>query len=797
MTVFSIKQYGLLLLTGVLALGCSVKPFVIPAEEEEPELVSMTFKAYPETPVKTSLGEDYGIRWSTTDQVSLFSSVGTQGAVFTVDETEAEGAVATFTGLTPLSSVGYYYAVYPAQNSARLESAEGIILADIPTTQTGALDSFADGANLSVARVNADAPDDAHILRFKNVGALLSFTVPGNYISRIKIQSRNPEVAMTGRAHITYNNVVPQAEASTTAKNYVEVTVPEQSMGKRYYATVYPGNYDQGFIVTFYTSSGAFNRYTSSKALNLERNGNVRLIEKNWGVNDDRSTKSVSGTELIAPVISSSAASAASSTISFSCGSGVRDRYYFYVRNYTSMGSGTKVGELYTGASDYTSHDYTFTGLSVGTTYDLGVGAVREGYQESVTWLEDVTITTSVSGLYSWEQDRGTLPVPADVSLIYGGSEDRNPFEWTQDRWQHHVSYVDGSSTEHWLFDAFLCSESALYDGNWAFTLVGGNGTYSGTRAKWERLLDYWFSGGSFKYQTGYWNADGWNAYNSDWGALVPTTLSCGALDNLEACIAATAARIGAPPSKRYVIIGLPEPIYYKNYYRGCRGEDMGENFTSTTYWGEILGDQLDFSDPDQRVRAVTWYMDQIRQRFFEKNYQYIELLGFYILEESLSTTNGSYRNELKKHQITIPQIAEHAHACNEGLYWIPYAGAESYNKWASLGFDQAWYQPNYYFNPDKSLASAITAIQTYGMGMELELSHTVVADLMGDGADAYRTRLQAYLDQAQSSGIYGTKPLAVFSSTNAWSQLATSTDPRDQALFQTLCEFLLGSALK
>ena len=209
------------------------------------------------------------------------------------------------------------------------------------------------------------------------------------------------------------------------------------------------------------------------------------------------------------------------------------------------------------------------------------------------------------------------------------------------------------------------------------------------------------------------------------------------------------------------------------------------------------MGDQLDFSNPDQRVRAVTWYMDQIRQRFFEKNYQYIELLGFYILEESLSTSTGSYRNNLKLHQTTIPQIAAHAHECNEGLYWIPYAGAESYAKWATLGFDMAWYQPNYYFNPANSLSSAITAMQTYGMGMELELSHTVVAQLMGDGADAYRSRLQAYLDQAQSSGIYGTKPLAVFSSTDAWSQLATSTDPRDQALYQTLCEFLLGSALK
>lgn len=789
------KPYLIMLSAAVLALACSRE---MPAVEEEPECFPMTFTACPETPVKTTLGADYSIRWSTSDQITLFASTGTAGASFSVSATEDEGKTATFTGLSPLSANGYYYAVYPASASARLESSEGSISTELPTVQTGVENSFAANAGLSVARVKADATEDADILHFKNVGAILSFTVPGNYITRIKIQSRNPEVPMTGPALIHYNDGVPTLTPTSRTCNYVEVRVPENSIGKRYYAVVYPGNFDQGFTVTFYTSSGSYNRYTATKGLEIARNANIRLIEKNWGVNDDRSSKTVSGTELIAPVISSSASAAADSKISFSCSSGVRSKYHFYVRDYLSMGEGTLVGELNTGSGKYGSYDYTFGGLSVGSTYDLGVGAWADGYTESVSWLEDVTITVSAAVLYSWETGRSTLPVPADLSLVYGGSEDRNPFAWTRDRWQHQVSYVDGSNTEHWLFDAFLCNESALYDGNWSFVMQGGGGTYSGTRAKWEQLLDYWFSGGDFKYQTGYWNADGWNAYNPAWSALVPTSLSCGALDNLEACIAETAARIGPPPGgKRYIIMGLPEPIYFKNYYRGCRGEDMDENFTSTQYWGTLYGNALDFSSPDQRVQAVTWYMDEIRRRFNEKNYTYLELLGFYILEESLSTTAGSYRNEYKKHQQTIPAIAAHAHDCNEGLYWIPYANAESYTKWATLGFDKAYYQPGYYFDAGKSLSDAIGKLKSNGMGMELEFSHTVVAALMGDGADAYRARLQEYLSQSRSSSVYGVHPLAVFSSTDAWEQLATSEDPRDVALYAELCEYLLGSALK
>lgn len=384
----------LLIITAAVLLACSRE---IPAEL--PELVSMTFTACPESPVKTTLGADYSIRWSDSDEITLFSSVGTAGTTFQVAATEDEGKIATFTGLSPVSAIGYYYAVSPASAEARLATAGGSITASLPTSQTGVENSFAINANLSVARVDAEATEDENILHFRNTGALLSFLVPGNYITRIRIQSRNPEVAMSGPARIDYNDGLPTVTATSKSRNYIEVAVPSGSIGKRYYAVVYPGNYDQGFDVTFYNSGGQFNRYTSTMGLELERNANIRLIERNWGVNDDRATRTISGTELIAPVISTSASSAANSTISFSCGSGVRDTYYFYVRDYASMGSGTKVGELYTGSGQYGSFSYTFKNLTEGTTYDLGVGAVRDGYSESVTWLEDVTISTSVKEL--------------------------------------------------------------------------------------------------------------------------------------------------------------------------------------------------------------------------------------------------------------------------------------------------------------------------------------------------------------------------------------------------------------
>lgn len=375
------------------------------AQEASGEWIPYTFRASHEVEAtKTSLGADNGICWSTSDQVTLFSGTGVAGSTFQVSSTESDGAIATFTGLTTASSNDYYYALFPAQSGARLVTTSGTVQASLPTVQTGVENSFAADANLSLARVNSEAAQDNQILHFKNAGALLSFLVPGNYITRVRIESRDGSVAMTGSANIDYNDGAPQVAPTSSSKNYVEVNVPSGSIGKRFYAVVYPGNYSQGFDVTFYTSSNAFNRYSSSKSLNLARNSLVALIDKNWGVDDDRASNTVSGTELIAPTISSGGAtSATSASITFSCTSGKRDTYKFYRRDAASMGSGTQVGSMETGSGKYGSYSYTFTGLTTGASYDLGVSAActgESGYGDSpITWLEDMTVNAAVSGM--------------------------------------------------------------------------------------------------------------------------------------------------------------------------------------------------------------------------------------------------------------------------------------------------------------------------------------------------------------------------------------------------------------
>ena len=395
------KKYTLLMTAFAALIACTEEGLPGSTPAEDGLLVPMTFTALQEDLSKTSLASDFSVLWSSSDKVTLFAETGAAGNSFSVASTEDGGRRATFSGLSPTTSNGYYYALAPASEAATLVTTGGTVLAQLPSAQTGVENSFDPQAHLALARVNTQADEAVDILRFKNVGALLSFTVPGNYINRVRIESRDGAVAMTGPANINYNDGDPSVSPTTASKNYVEVSVPTGSIGKKYYAMVYPGEYSKGFVVSFYTSSNAFNRYTSSKALMLERNANVRLIERNWATSDDRD-KTVSGTELIAPVISSGGAvSASSASITFSCASGKRDTYKFYLREATSMGDGTQVGTLETGSGQYGSYSHTFTGLTTGVSYDLGVSAActgESGFGDSpITWLEDITINAAVS----------------------------------------------------------------------------------------------------------------------------------------------------------------------------------------------------------------------------------------------------------------------------------------------------------------------------------------------------------------------------------------------------------------
>ena len=270
--------------------------------------------------------------------------------------------------------------------------------------------------------------------------------------------------------------------------------------------------------------------------------------------------------------------------------------------------------------TQYTGTTVEIDGLAAQTTYTVFAVACNDSGEYSQ--MQHVRFTTDAPGpqMYPWEQSRSGILSYTDMVLCYGGSHHRTPYRWDKERFAPSVSYVDEQGKEHWLFDSFLFIEfqdSSRPDGGYYAYMVGLMKDYgfSAGKTQWKELIDYWFAGGS-------------------------------GMDALEGAVKDASARLGAPPSKRKVIMVLPDPIIYKVY--DGKGNGKGDP-GSTVYWGELNGRKMDFSTAEDRIAAYKWYVDEVRRRFDLGNYQFIDLAGFYIISEELVTPGDGWNHELKK----------------------------------------------------------------------------------------------------------------------------------------------------
>ena len=356
----------------------------------------------------------------------------------------------------------------------------------------------------------------------------------------------------------------------------------------------------------------------------------------------------------------------------------------------------------------------------------------------------------------------------SDVTLV--GYWHREPRQWDAARFAPHVSWQAPDGGEHWLFEAFLFLEGAdrVHDKNLVLSPSG----QSADKQAWQYQLDLWLG------------ADG-------------------GVKQLDKACEAVASRIGGPPRKRSVIIGLPDAIMFENF---------ADKTSSTTYWG----DGLDFARVDDRMKALRWYMDSARRMFDALQCRYLDLAGFYITSEEIYLpsdvdVNARYKNW----EEIVPLLSEYCHAEGQGLYWIPYHLAPGYKYWKELGIDQAWMQPNWYWDLRNEgrhpFEKTLAALREAGIGgMELELEYSAVAGQMADGrmgpdgegrlvfsgedVPALQNRVRRYMQEFKDAGFQGQKSIALYSGSDAFTQLAVSSVPEDRALYDDICRFVLGN---
>lgn len=315
----------------------------------------------------------------------------------------------------------------------------------------------------------------------------------------------------------------------------------------------------------------------------------------------------------------------------------------------------------------------------------------------------------------------------ADLVLIYHGGVHR-PLEWNKNEFEPYVIYENEKGQKDWLFDAFLFLE--FKDGK-------------------ER-----------GYAPGYVDK---NARKGEWIWLMDRHFEDEfAFSALEETIKNQVEEIGEPPFKHQIIMGLPSPI------------------SGQKDWGEIDNVDLDFSDLNDRFTAAKWFIDSFIKRFNDQNYKYIELAGFYWVDE-----------DTRMNEDLLPLLGDYIRANKIRFFWIPYWNAQGNIFWKDLGFDFAWQQPNHFFNeeiPDSRLDEACQLAREHGMGMELEFDGRA----MNTSSNNFGYRLHSYIDKFIKHGVFTNSSVAYYEGGNGLYHLSKSSDPKDKELYDKLAKIIV-----
>ena len=392
----------------------------------------------------------------------------------------------------------------------------------------------------------------------------------------------------------------------------------------------------------------------------------------------------------------------------------------------------------------------TVDGLKDRTSYvAYGVASTASGATGLVESVKFIT-TEGAAFLYDWERTRTELPAYSNMALCYGGSAHRDPFKWDKDRFATHVSWVDGKGVEHWLFDAFLAIE--FVDTGHNMEYAGGYGRTSANQASWTRLLDYWFE--------------------EEYG-----------FSALDAAVEDAILRLGAPPSKRKVVMTVPDPILHQNF------KDAS---SPTKYWGFIDGVMPDFNKASERQSAMRWFIDETRRRWDNAGYKNLEFIGFYCVSEDLAVPGYGYSQDLKRWEDVYPAITKYVHSCNETMNWIPYYFAAGHQLWEEFGFDYAMMQPNYFWHSNYDMTKYMNEVTAYGMSMEFEFDDAVLEE--SAGYQDYRIRFNKYISMCKEMGLYRTRELSYYMGGNTLYKLAHSTSEKDREFYELVCQFINDS---
>jgi len=253
-------------------------------------------------------------------------------------------------------------------------------------------------------------------------------------------------------------------------------------------------------------------------------------------------------------------------------------------------------------------------------------------------------------------------------------------------------------------------------------------------------------------------------AVGEDWSTYLDTLFQPGAsLDRLDSAVSLVGGSIGGLGRAFPVTIMIPYPDPALDTLR----------FGGRTYQLTSAGSRLDV------VRA---WVDSVRDRFRDRRFRNLELHGMYWLQEKALGDDRAF----------LPEAASVVHRAGLKFLWIPYYLSTGHESWRTFGFDEAWYQPNYFFRlPATALRvdSAMQVAESLHMGVEVEFDPRLFRD------STYAHRLEPYIVSLWSHPALRRRSLAIYDGAGALLTLSRSRDPRLWDLYTSLVQAVIDTS--
>jgi len=194
-----------------------------------------------------------------------------------------------------------------------------------------------------------------------------------------------------------------------------------------------------------------------------------------------------------------------------------------------------------------------------------------------------------------------------------------------------------------------------------------------------------------------------------------------------------------------------------------------------------VVGHTYRLSLPDERVAASQAFVRELGNRFKASRYSHLVLDSFYWLYEQVHGQD----------ERVVPRIAGGVHTTGFRFLWIPFYTAWGVDDSKRWGFDEAWLQTNYFFEPripQVRLDSAVIRARSIGMGLEVEFNGTVYRQ------PAFYDRLGPYLSALETAPDLRKRSVATYVGAGALIELSKRKNLRDRALYERLVNALSWS---